>query len=82
MMGDLSFQIAALGSLLIPVLFFIFVIAILIYGIRVVRRADLRAEERLRLDRENASFQQQQMKAINELNNRLTNIENMLKEVE
>jgi uncharacterized coiled-coil protein SlyX len=38
-----------------------------------------RADERLKLDKENATFQQQQ---IQEINNRLTNIEKILKEVD
>jgi hypothetical protein len=43
---------------------------------------EARAEERLKLDREQISFQKDQLKANQELNRRLTNIENMLKEVE
>ncbi|WP_141434337.1 hypothetical protein [Bacillus sp. 03113] len=78
-MGDILFQMISLGTLILPVLLIFF---ILIYVIRIVRRVERRAEDRLKLDKENATFQQQQMKAINELNNRLTNIENMLKEVD
>jgi hypothetical protein len=50
-----------------------------IFGIRVVRRMELRADERLKLDKENAALQQRQ---IQEINNRLTNIEKILKEVD
>ncbi|MBD8005935.1 hypothetical protein [Bacillus norwichensis] len=73
------FQIVSLGTLLLPVALFI---VILMYIIRVVRRVENRAEERLKLDKESSALQQQQMKAINELNVRLTNIETVLKEIE
>lgn len=73
------FQIVSLGTLLLPVALFI---VILMYIIRVVRRVENRAEERLKLDKESSAIQQQQMKAINELNVRLTNIETVLKEIE
>jgi len=69
----------SLGTLLLPVVLFI---VILMYIIRVVRRVEKRAEERLKLDKESSALQQQQMKAINELNVRLTNIETVLKEIE
>ncbi|QED46672.1 hypothetical protein [Cytobacillus dafuensis] len=78
-MGDILFQLFAFGSLLIPLLI---TILIIIFVIRIVRRMESRADERLKLDKENAVYQQEQMQAIKELNNRLTNIENMLKEVE
>lgn len=61
---------------MIPVLIFI---VILIFLINVVRRMERRADERLKLDKENATLQQQQ---IQEINNRLTNIEKILKEVD
>jgi len=41
-----------------------------------------RADERLKLDKENTAFQQQQLKRMEELNERMKNIENTLKEVE
>ena len=41
-----------------------------------------RADERLNLDKENALFQQQQIKTINKINNRLINIERILKDVD
>lgn len=78
-MSDILFQLFSLGALLIPILITIFII---IFVIRTVKRMERRADERLLLDKENASLQQQQMQAINELKNRLTTIENLLKEVE
>jgi hypothetical protein len=41
-----------------------------------------RAEERLILEREHIAFQQKQVKVNEELNQRLTSIEKILKEVE
>ncbi len=78
-MGDMLFQIVSLGTLLLPIVLFII---ILMYMVRIVRRVERRAEERLKLDKESFALQQQQMKAINELNVRLTNLETVLKEIE
>jgi large-conductance mechanosensitive channel len=61
---------------LIPFLLILFIV---IFVIGVVRRMERLAEERLKLDKENAALQQQQ---IQEINNRLTNIEKILKEVD
>jgi Na+-transporting methylmalonyl-CoA/oxaloacetate decarboxylase gamma subunit len=77
--GDILFPLFSLGMAVLPL---ILVILVLIFVIRIVKRMERRADQRLNLDKENAVFQQQQLKTINELNNRLTNIENMLKEVE
>ncbi|MFO1442537.1 hypothetical protein KDN24_04735 [Bacillus sp. Bva_UNVM-123] len=77
--GDMIFQLVSLFMVLIPI---VVTIIVIIFILRIVRRMERRADERLQLDKENVSFQQQQMLAIKELNNRLTNIENMLKEVE
>lgn len=79
MNGTLIFQLASFLTLILPVIIFIIII---IFVIRIVRRMERRADERLKLDKEIALSQQQQMQAINELNQRLTNIEKLLKEVE
>ncbi|WMT42882.1 hypothetical protein RE628_11675 [Paenibacillus sp. D2_2] len=62
--------------LLIPILIFI---SIIVFIIGVVRRTERRADERLKIDKENAYWLQQQMQ---EINIRLTNIERTLKEVD
>lgn len=64
---------------LIPLIPVVLILCIFIFGIGVVRRMERRAEERLKLDKENAALQQQQ---IQEINNRLTNIEKILKDVD
>lgn len=61
---------------LIPILIFI---TIIVFVIGIVRRMERRADERLRLDKENANLLQQQ---IQEINTRLTNIEKTLKQVD
>ncbi|NWL87156.1 MULTISPECIES: hypothetical protein [unclassified Paenibacillus] len=61
---------------LIPLLVFIIIIY---YVISIARRMGKRADERLKLDKENAHLLQQQMQ---EVNLRLTRIEKMLKEVD
>lgn len=60
----------------IPVIIFILIV---IFLIGVVRRMKRRADERLRMDKDNATLLQQQ---IQEINNRLTNIEKTLNEVQ
>jgi hypothetical protein len=60
----------------LPILVLIFII---VFVIRVIRRMEHRAEERLKIDKETSQLQQQQ---IQEINKRLTNIENILKEVD
>ncbi|WP_078381099.1 hypothetical protein [Sutcliffiella halmapala] len=77
--GDLIFQSITILILLVPILFLILII---IFIVRAFRRMEARAEERLKLDRENIAFQQVQIKANNELNERLSNIEKLLKEVD
>ena len=59
----------------LPILVLIFIIGLVI---RFIRRMEHRAEERLKLDKETTQLQQQQ---IQEINKRLTNIENILIEV-
>jgi large-conductance mechanosensitive channel len=58
---------------------FLLILFIIIFGISVVRRMDRRAEERLKLEKENAALRQQQFQ---EIKDRLTNIEKILKEVD
>lgn len=69
----------SLVPIILPLAIFIFLI---IYVMRIVKRTERRADERLTLDKEYTAMQQQQMQAITELNTRLTRIENTLKEVE
>ena len=61
---------------LIPLVIFIL---ILVFGIRFAIRMERRSEERLKLEKENTSLLQQQ---IQEMNDRLTAIEQILKEVD
>jgi hypothetical protein len=61
---------------LIPIIVVIFII---MFVINLVRRFERRAEERLKLDKENIKLQQHQMQ---EINKRLTNIENILNEID
>lgn len=58
---------------------FLLILFIIIFGISVVRRMDRRAEERLKLEKENAALRQQQLQ---EIKDRLSNIEKILKEVD
>jgi len=65
-------SVVSLLAIFVLILIFIFVFT-------VIRRAERRAEEQLKLDKETAQLQQQQ---IQEINKRLTNIENILKQVD
>lgn len=73
------FALISIFAFLIPI---ILTILFIVYVIKVIRRSERRAEERLQLDRENSTFQQLQTESINELNQRLIVIEKLLKEVE
>ncbi|MCS5503122.1 hypothetical protein NY607_18615 [Lysinibacillus sp. A4] len=71
---SLSIFSAFFGLLPLLVLVFIFV-----FVISVFRRVERLAEERLKIEKETAQLQQQQ---IQEINKRLTTIENILKQVD
>lgn len=58
------------------------IISLILYVIRIIRRSEQRADERLRIDKENTAFQKQQMEEVRQLNQRLTDIEDLLKQVE
>jgi Na+-transporting methylmalonyl-CoA/oxaloacetate decarboxylase gamma subunit len=64
---------------LVPIIPILIFISILVFAITAIRRMEHRAEERLKLSKENIALQQQQ---IQEINKRLTTIESILKEVE
>ncbi|SHF86413.1 hypothetical protein [Ornithinibacillus halophilus] len=77
--GDMIIQLVFFLITLLPI---ILLIVGIVYLIRFVKRAEQRADERLQLDKENATFQKEQTKVISELNNRLGSIEKVLKDVE
>lgn len=66
-------------SLLVPLIPILFFIVIFIFLIGIIRRMERRADERLKIDKENTNLLQQQ---IQEINQRLANIEKTLKEVD
>jgi PleD family two-component response regulator len=70
--------------MVLPTLFIYVVmpLVLIIFLVRFMRRSEKRANERLQLEKENIQFQQHQIAAITELNNRLTSIEKLLKEVD
>lgn len=76
MKGDFHMGFISLIVAFIPMIIFIL---FLIFGIRFALRLERRSEERLKIDKENTSLLQQQ---IREINDRLTAIEKVLKEVD
>ncbi|TQS74235.1 hypothetical protein DX933_12975 [Ornithinibacillus gellani] len=72
----------ALPGLLIAFMPIILAITAIILVIRFVKRAEARADERLKMDQENASNQQAQLQMMNELGEKITRIERLLKDVE
>ena len=71
-----------LGTFLVSYFPIVVIILIVIFALSVisaVRRMERRAEERLKIDKENLHLQQKQM---NEINTRLSSIESILKEVD
>ena len=73
------------GDFIIQIIFFtpfpLLIIGI-IFAFRVMKRAEVRAEERLKIAKDHANFQQKQMHTLNDLNKRLTKIETILKSVD
>ncbi|MEC2054249.1 hypothetical protein I6J18_00125 (plasmid) [Peribacillus psychrosaccharolyticus] len=70
--GDIIFAIFTYLPLIIGIFIIIFIVL-------TVKKNGRRADERLKIERENMSVQQ---KKIDEMNQRLINIEKILKEVE
>ncbi|WP_338780614.1 hypothetical protein [Metabacillus sp. FJAT-52054] len=77
--GDLLFSGFALLVTFLPL---IMTVCVLIFIIRAFRRFEIRAQERLHLEKENSAYQEQQMRMIQDLNERMTSIENLLKQVD
>ncbi|MFX3617635.1 MAG: hypothetical protein ACE3JK_08905 [Sporolactobacillus sp.] len=73
------FTVISLTALLIPLVPVLIFILLTFFVVRVLHRMERRADERLKIDRENMTLQQKQMQGIDD---RLTRIENMLKEVD
>ena len=78
-MGDILFQLISIIMLILPVAFFVF---LFLYVKRLIQRMEKRSDERLQIDQQNTAIQQQQMKTLNDLNVRISNVEKILKEVE
>ncbi len=77
--GDIYFQLMNFVILILPI---VFIILIIYFGIKYVKRAEKRADERLKLDKESTILQEQQLKLIESLNVRLSRIEKTLNEIE
>jgi large-conductance mechanosensitive channel len=78
MPGDFIFSFMPFLSMLIPIAIFC---CIVFFLIRFIRRTERRSDEKIKLEKENKSTQQQQIDTLKEMNERLTRIENLLKEV-
>lgn len=77
--GDMIFQLVNLAFMLFPIAAFILIIY---FGIKYVKRAEKRADERLKLDKESSILHEQQLKLIESLNVRLSRIEKTLNEID
>ncbi|MFD2043382.1 hypothetical protein ACFSTA_03230 [Ornithinibacillus salinisoli] len=77
--GDAIIQLIFLLLTLAPI---VLIVIGFVYLTRMIKRAEKRSEARLKMDNENAKFQEEQIRTINDLNKRLTNIERMLKDVD
>ena len=49
---------------------------------RLIQRWEKRSDEKLQIEKQNTAIQHQQMKTLNDLNERLLNVEKTLKAVE
>ena len=70
------------GPLLFMVIPIILIIILIVYAKNVISRMEQRSEKRLQIDRQNVEIHQQQMKVLDELNQRIFNVEKLLKQVE
>lgn len=77
--GDILFQLISIVMFLLPIAFIVF---LFLYVKRLIQRMEKRSDERLQIDQQNTAIQQQQMKTLNDLNVRISNVEKVLKEVE
>ena len=64
---------------LLTVLPVILIIILVVYVKNVIARMEQRSDKRVEIDRQNAEIQQQQMKIMEELNQRISNVEILLK---
>ena len=76
-MGDILFQLISIITLILPIAFIVF---LFVYVKRLIQRMEKRSDERLQIDQQNTAIQQQQMKTLNDLNVRISNVEKILKE--
>lgn len=77
-MVDTIYQFTALIIFLFPT---ILIIIGLIFLFRIMKRAEKRAEERLKIEKENSTYQQEQTFALQNLNKQLADIEKILTDV-
>ncbi|WP_217587305.1 hypothetical protein [Lentibacillus saliphilus] len=77
--GDALVQLVVFLFSLLPV---VVIVLVLVYVIRLVRRMERRAEERLQFEKENAAHQEQHIEVIHDVQDRLSNIERILKDVD
>lgn len=77
--GDMIFQLINLAILILPI---VFIVLIIYFGIKYIKCAEKRADERLKLDKESSILQEQQLKLIESLNVRLSRIEKTLNEID
>ena len=77
--GDVLFQFISIILVLLPVAFILF---LFMFVKRLIQRWEKRSDERLQIEKQNTAIQHQQMKTLNDLNERLLNVEKTLKAVE
>ncbi|MFD2043383.1 hypothetical protein ACFSTA_03235 [Ornithinibacillus salinisoli] len=68
--------------LLLSSLPIILIIIGVVFLIRFAKRTEHRADKRLTIDKNHAQFQQEQTQGMKEISQRISRIENLLKEVE
>ena len=77
--GDILFQLISIVMFLLPIAF---IVLLLLYVKRLIQRMEKRSDERLQIDQQNTELQKQQIKTLNDLNERILNVEKILKDVE
>lgn len=71
------FSIINLFIVSIPILI---VLGLIFYLARYMKRAEIRADEKLNLERENIAYQNEQIETLNKVKERIANIEKLLNE--
>ena len=79
-LGGNEMQVFSIINLFIVSIPILIVLGLLFYLARYMKRAEIRADEKLNLERENIAYQNEQIETLNKVKERIANIEKLLNE--